>query len=151
MPQDLTDDKSTLVQVIAWCRQATSHYLHQCWPRSPTPYDVTRPQWVKINRMLQDFLAGDWARHEKIRLKTKNICNTSIGFPILKIRQSNNIFLSQPFFIPRPHCITDSNLELTESTEYCKVFFMETVPSMSCLDYKLAWIAVGNKHTFIHT
>ena len=28
MPQDLTDDKSTLVQVMAWCRQATSHYLN---------------------------------------------------------------------------------------------------------------------------
>ena len=24
---DLTDDKSTLVQLMAWCRQATSHYL----------------------------------------------------------------------------------------------------------------------------
>ena len=30
MPEDLTDDKSTLVQVMAWCRQATSHYLSQC-------------------------------------------------------------------------------------------------------------------------
>ena len=47
MPQDLTDDKSTLVQAMAWCRQATSHYLNQCWPRSPTPYGATRPQWVK--------------------------------------------------------------------------------------------------------
>ena len=47
MPQDLTDDKSTLVQVLAWCRQATSHYLNQCWPRSPMPYGITRPQWVK--------------------------------------------------------------------------------------------------------
>ena len=28
-----TDDKSTLVQVMAWCWQATSHYLSQCWPR----------------------------------------------------------------------------------------------------------------------
>ena len=46
MPQDLTDDKSTLVQVMAWCRQATSHYLNQCWPRSPMPYGVTRPQCV---------------------------------------------------------------------------------------------------------
>ena len=26
-------DKSTLVQVMAWCCQATSHYLSQCWPR----------------------------------------------------------------------------------------------------------------------
>ena len=31
IPQDLTDDKSTLVQVMAWCRQAASHYLSQCW------------------------------------------------------------------------------------------------------------------------
>ena len=34
MPRDLTDNKSTLVKVMAWCRQATSHYLSQCWPRS---------------------------------------------------------------------------------------------------------------------
>ena len=46
MPLDLTDDKSTLVQVMAWCRQATSHYLNQCWPRSLAPYGITRPQWV---------------------------------------------------------------------------------------------------------
>ena len=46
MPLDLTDDKSTLVQVMAWCRQATSHYLNQCWPRSMSPNGVTRPQWV---------------------------------------------------------------------------------------------------------
>ena len=46
MSLDLTDDKSALVQVMAWCRQATSHYLSQCWPRSPSPYGVSRPQWV---------------------------------------------------------------------------------------------------------
>ena len=47
MPLDLTDDKSTLVPVMVWCRQATSHYLRQCWPRSVSPYGVIRPQWVK--------------------------------------------------------------------------------------------------------
>ena len=51
MSFDLTmltdDDMSTLVQVMAWCRQATSHYLSQCWPRSLSPYGVTRPQWVQ--------------------------------------------------------------------------------------------------------
>ena len=47
MSLDFTDDQSTLVQVMAWCRQATSHYLSQCWPRSLSPYAVTRPQWVK--------------------------------------------------------------------------------------------------------
>ena len=46
---DFADDQSTLVQVMAWCRQATSHYLSQCWPRSLLPYGVTRPQWVNIS------------------------------------------------------------------------------------------------------
>ena len=41
--------KSTLVQVMAWC-QATSHYLSQCWPRSLSPYDITRPQWFGTSR-----------------------------------------------------------------------------------------------------
>ena len=45
-PLDLTDDKSTLVQIMAWCRQATSHYLSQCWPISMLPNGVTRPKWV---------------------------------------------------------------------------------------------------------
>ena len=48
MPLDLID-KSTLVQVMAWCRQATSHYLSQCWPRSMSPNGVTRPQLVKMS------------------------------------------------------------------------------------------------------
>ena len=48
MPLDLTDDKSTLVQVMAWCRQATSHYLNQCWPRSMSPNGATMPQWVNV-------------------------------------------------------------------------------------------------------
>ena len=46
MSLDFTDDQSTLLQVMAWCRQATSHYLSQCWPWSLSPYGVTRPQWV---------------------------------------------------------------------------------------------------------
>ena len=34
---DLTDGRQ---------RQATSHYLSQCWPSSMSPCGVTRPQWV---------------------------------------------------------------------------------------------------------
>ena len=37
MSLDLTDDNSTLVQVMAWCHQATSHYLNHNWPRYLTP------------------------------------------------------------------------------------------------------------------
>ena len=59
MTQDLTDDKSTLVQVMAWCLQATRHYLSQCWLSSLSPYGVARPQWVN------SFWPGDviwWQR-----------------------------------------------------------------------------------------
>ena len=41
-----TDDPSILLQGMAWFRQATSHYLSQCWPRPLTPFGVTRPQWI---------------------------------------------------------------------------------------------------------
>ena len=50
MSLSLSDDKSTLVQVMVSCCQVTSHYLSQCWPRSMSPYHVTRWQWVKNNR-----------------------------------------------------------------------------------------------------
>ena len=51
MPQDLADDKSTLVQVMAWCHQATSHYLSQCWLSSLSPYGVARPFSNAFSRM----------------------------------------------------------------------------------------------------
>ena len=54
MPLDFTDDQSTLVQVMAWCHRATSHYVSQCWPRSLSPYGVTRGQWVNTLRLRQN-------------------------------------------------------------------------------------------------
>ena len=51
MSLDFTDDQSTLVQVMAWCRQATSHYLNQCWPWFLLPYGITRPQWVLMKSL----------------------------------------------------------------------------------------------------
>ena len=51
MSVDFTDDQSALVQVMAWCRQATSHNLSQCWPSSTSPYGVTRPQLVKQQKI----------------------------------------------------------------------------------------------------
>ena len=46
MSLDLPNDNSILVQIMAWCRQATNHYLSLCWPRSMSPYGVTKPLWV---------------------------------------------------------------------------------------------------------
>ena len=58
MPLDLTADKSTVVQVMAWCRQATRNYLGQCWPRSMSPNGVTRPQWVDV----EQYAISCWCR-----------------------------------------------------------------------------------------
>ena len=58
MPQNLIDGKLTLVQVMAWCSQATNHYLSQCWPSSVLSYGVTSPQWVNNATLcwwFQDF------------------------------------------------------------------------------------------------
>ena len=38
----LVDENSTLVQAMAWCPPATSHYLGQCLPSSMSPYGFTR-------------------------------------------------------------------------------------------------------------
>ena len=40
------NNKPSWSQVMAWCCQATSHYLSQCWPTSKLLYGLTRPQWV---------------------------------------------------------------------------------------------------------
>ena len=61
MPQDLTDDKSTLVQVMAWCRQATSHYLRQCWFSSLSPSSVARPQCdLSLTRRTRSCVIRNW-------------------------------------------------------------------------------------------
>ena len=44
--------QSKLGQVMAWCCQATSHYLSQCWCRSIL-YGFTRPWGVIKNILLQ--------------------------------------------------------------------------------------------------
>ena len=39
--------KSTLLQVLTWCRKATRHYLNRCWPSNMMAYGVTGSQWLK--------------------------------------------------------------------------------------------------------
>ena len=69
MSKNLTNEKSTLLQVMAWCHQATSHYLSQRWPRSMLPYGITRPQWVKTTTQIS------WKHSQHLN---KNIVETSM-------------------------------------------------------------------------
>ena len=48
-PKNPTDDKSPLVWVMDWNRQATNHCLIHCWHRSMSPYDVTVPRRVNTH------------------------------------------------------------------------------------------------------
>ena len=40
--------QSALVQVLAWCRQAPSHYLKQCWPIHIMTYRIFRQEWAMV-------------------------------------------------------------------------------------------------------
>ena len=91
---DFTDDQSTLVEVMAWCRQATSHYLSQCWPRSLSPYGVTRPQWGNIFWwIIFQYHSGlfhwHWGNQDMVRLSItfQKICSCNLG-PVSILRPS---------------------------------------------------------------
>ena len=77
-------DKSTSVQVMAWCRQAPSHYLSQCWPRYMPPYGVTGPQWVKIITQLPQR----WRLLHSVPCFNIKTIFSRYRIPITKIRQS---------------------------------------------------------------
>ena len=47
-PKCPIDNMSALVQVMAWCHQAPSHYLNQCWPISMTLRSVFGLNELKI-------------------------------------------------------------------------------------------------------
>ena len=46
MSLNLSDDNSTLVEVMAWCCRVANDYLSQYSPISLSPHGVTRSQWV---------------------------------------------------------------------------------------------------------
>ena len=56
MSLHLSDDKSTLVQVMAWCHQASGHYLRQCRPRSMLSYQSHGNEWIALERIT------DWSK-----------------------------------------------------------------------------------------
>ena len=56
MSEDLIDGKSTLFQVMAWCRQATIHCLSRYWPRSLSLYCISRPRWLNAWTALELYV-----------------------------------------------------------------------------------------------
>ena len=93
---NLTDGKSILVQVMAWCRQATSHYLGQYWPRPMSPYGVTRPQWVKwtfLSTHSGQYLLSNQHRYLH-KLCEQNTGNWAVIMPTLSPRMAPQIVIT---------------------------------------------------------
>ena len=88
MPQDLTDDKSTLVQVMAWCHQTTCHYLSQCWLSSLSPYGIARPQWINSS------VAGRYGRNSKSIIFKVTLLNSSLKSPLRECHKTTNVRLT---------------------------------------------------------
>ena len=100
MSLDFTDDQSTLVPVMAWCRQAPSHYLSQCWPRSLSPYGVTRPQWVNALATRLFFQQIVWTnnktKHQRSVLLAlfEGYLPMTSGFPSQRASNVESIYMS---------------------------------------------------------
>ena len=79
--QNPTDEDIILLQSISWCRQATRHYISQCWPRSMTAYGATRQKYLKqfMNNTLSEKLDAFQNNHDITVILEHNILkiNTS--------------------------------------------------------------------------
>ena len=73
--------RSTLVKVMAWCRQAISNYLSQCWSRSVSPYGhselTTCIIWLPMASQAMIWIANTY------------ICFPSNQFSILRVMWSS--------------------------------------------------------------
>ena len=87
MSQDLTDGESAMVQVMAWCCQATSHYLNQCWPRYMLPYAVTRPQCVNVTCYI--FKTGFDAKYKCV-IRILNVWFIDMVYSLFKTKTNIN-------------------------------------------------------------
>ena len=61
---------------MAWCHQATSHYLTQCWPRSVSPHGIPRPQWVNTCNL-------SFQLQISVEPSKEPLCNTHLMSPSL--------------------------------------------------------------------
>ena len=77
MSHDLSLDKPTLVQIMACCRQATSNYPNQCWPKCMISHGVLR--------LLSVYVAATLLSNEKTPLRSPLIMMTSSNGNIFRV------------------------------------------------------------------
>ena len=99
---------------MAWCRQATSHYLGQCCPRPVSPYGVTQHNELKTLRPGQNgnsfaddifkwiCLNGNYCI--LIEITQKNVCSVKLKISQRAIASGNGLVpsLRQHAYKPLP-------------------------------------------------
>ena len=107
---DLTDDKSTLVQVMAWCHHATSHYLNQCWPRSCRHRASLGHNELMIGRVVLT-----------LSCRQANFCLSTLQpWPWVKVTErSPSTFLPDLYFICPKYLWSSSNGFDVRSKSHC--------------------------------
>ena len=85
-PQNSIKNKSTLVQVMAWCHQVTSHNL---WFRFMSPYCVNMPQWV-IGDMILIFEV--WGSGLNLKLQRQHLRREICGIFVKQALVHCNLF-----------------------------------------------------------
>ena len=74
------NEMSKLVQVMAWCRQATSLYLSQTWPRSMSPYGITRTQRIDITFRYSRLISNENFWKKNMNIVTSQIFHSNYVF-----------------------------------------------------------------------
>ena len=73
------DDKWILVHIMAWCQQAPSHYLNQCWPWPPKIYLNTF--YLKWCNSTIFTISSHHERHILVIIKASNFKITNLSHP----------------------------------------------------------------------
>ena len=145
---------------MAWCRQATGHYLNQCWQRPVTPYGITRPQWVNTLRPRQNgrhftddmfkciFLNENVWIPIEISLKfvpKGSINNNAALFRIMAWRRPGDKPLSEPMMVSS---LTHICVTRPQWVNSAAIFYKRRLIIMNCLQFLPKWILFSNSFHF---
>ena len=113
--------------MMAWCHHVASHYLNQLWQRSPRPYGVTRPQWVKY----LDIVMADINAHDSTAFHP--ICNFQCWLTQVLIIDISSFPIISPnvvrcFLLPLSVCSKAFNDKIHQSS--FKIFYFNSHSSI---------------------
>ena len=141
MPMDLTDDKSRLVQVMAWCPQATSHYLSQCWPSSMSPYGITRPEWVNINILTYGYRNSvRWSNDNLILLNANRGMAKSLWLPLSTFQSLINNCNTKLYIMLGTHQVSVNSVRVTISHKVNNL--QHTGMKVNCVIMIFLWMSI---------